>query len=95
MVAHDPWGPSLLPHDSLILIMQLLCHVPRCLIQSFTPHVCILASRKEKEKGKDMPSFFKATPGISIYHFHFHPMVDSVTSNISEETGQRGLHSGQ
>lgn len=62
---------------------------------SFTPHVCILPSRKEKEKGKDMPSFFMTTSGSNIYHFHFHPMVDSVTSNISEETGQHGLHSGQ
>lgn len=93
MVAYDPWGPSLLPHDSVILIMRFLCHVSRYLIQLHSS--CVHFAQQEGKRERERHALFMTTSGSNIYHFHFHPMVDSVTSNISEETGQHGLHSGQ
>ena len=43
---------------------------------SFIPHVCVLASRKDKKNGKDTPSLFKAASRSCLYHFHFHHIVE-------------------
>lgn len=56
MVAHDPWGPSLLPHDSVILIMQLLCHISRYLIQLHSS--CVHFVQQEGKREREIRALF-------------------------------------